>query len=47
MIGVPFIYGSTTAEVANSVVCGLALIALSLRRGGIRERYGSWQKMIT
>ena len=47
LIGVPFIYGSTTAEVANSVVCGLALIALSLRRGGIRERYGSWQKMIT
>jgi len=28
------------------VVLGSALIALSIRRGAIRERYGSWQRLI-
>ena len=45
LIGSSFIC-DTRAELFNSVVCGLALIALSLRRGAIHERYGTWQKMI-
>ena len=38
-----------SANTATTVVCGvlgLALIALSMRRGPIIERYGLWQRMI-
>lgn len=42
----PFFYDTSAIGIANSIVCGLALIALSFRRGPIKERYGSWQRMI-
>ena len=29
-----------------SLVCGGALVALSIRRGPIRERYGHWTRLI-
>jgi hypothetical protein len=29
-----------------SLVCGVALVALSIRRGPIRERYGAWTRLI-
>jgi nucleoside-diphosphate-sugar epimerase len=42
----PFIYEVDAAQLAASLACGVALIALSLRRGPIRQRYGSWQGCI-
>ena len=38
--------GATPAGLANTTVAGLALAALALRRGPVRERYGSWQRFI-
>lgn len=42
----PFLLEAGTAATVNSLVCGLALIALAIRRGPIRERYGSWTRFI-
>jgi len=42
----PFLLGAGTAATINSTVCGMSLIALSLRRGTIRQRYGIWQRWI-
>jgi len=42
----PFLCGADTAATLASLACGIALIALSLRRGPIRQRYGTWQKLI-
>ena len=42
----PFVAGAGTAHTVGSIVAGLLLIALSLRRGAIRERYGSWNRLI-
>ena len=41
-----FLAGATTGSTINDVVAGLALIALSLPRGPVQERYGSWQRYI-
>jgi nucleoside-diphosphate-sugar epimerase len=38
--------GYTATGLWASVAAGLALIALSLRRGPIRSRYGAWHRMI-
>jgi len=40
------IHGESTAQVVAGILCALALILLSLRRGPIRARYSSWQPMI-
>ncbi|MCA1661380.1 MAG: vitamin K epoxide reductase family protein, partial [Novosphingobium sp.] len=42
----PFVYDAATGQIVASLVSGAALIALSFRRGPIRERYGEWQKVI-
>jgi hypothetical protein len=42
----PFAYGADTMATAASLACGVALIALSMRRGPIRERYGAWTRVI-
>ena len=42
----PFLYEAGTAATVNSLACGLALIVLSIRRGPISERYGSWNRLI-
>jgi nucleoside-diphosphate-sugar epimerase len=42
----PFLLDAGTAATINSIVCGISLIALSLRRGPIRQRYGTWQPWI-
>jgi nucleoside-diphosphate-sugar epimerase len=42
----PFVYGAGAAATVASLACGAALIALSLRRGPIRERYGAWTRLI-
>jgi hypothetical protein len=38
--------GATTASTWNDVLAGVALIVLSLPRGSVGERYGSWQRFI-
>ena len=42
----PFMFAAGMAATIVSVVLGVALIALSLRRGLIRERYGNWEHWI-
>ncbi|WP_207796586.1 NAD-dependent epimerase/dehydratase family protein [Sphingomonas oleivorans] len=42
----PFVYEASGAAIAASIACGIGLIALSLRRGTITQRYAGWQKMI-
>ena len=42
----PFASGANMTATAASILCGAGLIALSLRRGAVKQRYGSWQKMI-
>jgi hypothetical protein len=38
----PFLYEAGTAAMIASLVCGLALMALSLPRGRIHREYGDW-----
>jgi hypothetical protein len=42
----PFLYGAGAPAMVASFASGGALIALSLRRGPIAERYGAWQRLI-
>ncbi|MBL0421511.1 NAD-dependent epimerase/dehydratase family protein [Ramlibacter sp. AW1] len=42
----PLFLAAGTTVAAVGVVLGVALVLLSLRRGPIRERYGSWQKLV-
>lgn len=42
----PFAFGAGTAATINSIVCGIALILLSRRRGPIRQSYGSWTRLV-
>jgi hypothetical protein len=42
----PFIYDASVTAATASLVCGAALMALSFRRGPIRQHYGSWQRLI-
>jgi hypothetical protein len=45
-VAMPFWHGAPTASVVNGIACGLALAALALPRGAIRNRYGAWQRWI-
>jgi nucleoside-diphosphate-sugar epimerase/uncharacterized membrane protein len=42
----PFAYDVGWTHALASLACGLALIALSVRRGPIGARYGSWDRLI-
>jgi hypothetical protein len=46
LIAAPFLFEATTGGMVNAIVCGVLLIALSVRRGPVKERYGSWDKLI-
>jgi nucleoside-diphosphate-sugar epimerase len=46
LLATPFLYDAGLGSTVNSIVCGLALVALSLRRGAIRQRYGGWTRFI-
>ena len=47
LLAAPWVLGgASTAAAAGDVAVGLALIALSLPRGAVRERYGSWDRYI-
>ena len=42
----PFAYAASWPATFASVVCGIALLALSVRRGRLRHSYGGWSKVI-
>jgi nucleoside-diphosphate-sugar epimerase len=42
----PFIHGATGGATAASLVCGVALIGLSLHRGRISREYGDWNRWL-
>jgi nucleoside-diphosphate-sugar epimerase/uncharacterized membrane protein len=42
----PFVYDAEGASIVASLACGVALIALCLRRGPIRRRYGDWNRRL-
>ena len=42
----PFAYGAGGLATLASLVCGAGLIGLSVRRGPVRNRYGSWSRVI-
>lgn len=46
LLATPFLFGAGTVATIASLICGIALILLSLRRGPIVQRYGSWQRLI-
>ena len=46
LLATPFAFGVDTTQTIASIACGLGLIVLSIRRGPVRSRYGSWQAMI-
>ena len=46
LIAAPFMFGGNLITIIVSIVLGLALIALSVRRGLIREHYGNWDRNI-
>lgn len=43
---VPFVYKADLLGTVAVVAAGITLIALSFRRGAIRERYGNWSKLL-
>jgi hypothetical protein len=42
----PFLYDAAPASLTASLISGVALILLSLRRGPISGRYGAWDRLI-
>lgn len=46
LLATPFAFGAGSVATAASLVCGIGLILLSLRRGPIMQRYGNWQPLI-
>lgn len=47
LLGTPFLFdGASTLGSASSILCGLALIALSVRRGQVQRQYGGWSRYI-
>ncbi|MFV3130887.1 vitamin K epoxide reductase family protein [Niveispirillum sp. KHB5.9] len=42
----PFLFGAGTAHGVANVIIGLWLIALSIRRGAVKGRYGGWDRYI-
>lgn len=46
LMAAPFMIAADITATIASVILGLGLIALSMRRGLIRERYGNWNRWI-
>jgi hypothetical protein len=42
---VPFVFYDDMIPAVVSVALGIGLIGLCIRRGPVRERYGTWQSM--
>ena len=46
LLATPFLFDAGSAHTIASIAAGLALMALSLGRGAVREHYGSWDRRI-
>ena len=46
LVALPLLMDGDGIATAYSLACGVALIALSIRRGPIRERYNAWNRLI-
>jgi hypothetical protein len=46
LMATPFMFPGDTVALLVSLVAGAALMALSIRRGSIHERYGAWDRVI-
>ena len=46
LMAAPLILGASVGTTVVSIVLGVALVVLSIRRGPIRERYGNWDRVI-
>lgn len=46
LLVVPFVYCASGAIMISEIACGLLLVFLSIRRGPVRNRYGTWNRMI-
>lgn len=46
LFATPFVHGADLVATVASMAAGAALVALSIRRGPIRERYGNWNRVI-
>jgi hypothetical protein len=46
LVGAPFMWDAGPLATVVTVALGVALAALSVRRGPIRERYGRWDRMV-
>jgi hypothetical protein len=46
VIAVPFIYGADVETTAFTVAAGVAIAALSVRRGAIHGRYAGWSRLL-
>jgi nucleoside-diphosphate-sugar epimerase len=46
LVVTPFVYDADLVATAARIVLGAALIALSVRRGPIRNRYGNWSRLL-
>lgn len=46
LIATPFLLETSGPSMINNLLCGVALIGLSARRGRIRERYGDWNRRL-
>lgn len=46
LLATSLIYDSGPVHMASNLSCGIALIGLCFRRGSVRWRYGSWQRLI-
>ena len=46
LMAASLVWGTDGVTTAVGLILGVALVTLSIRRGPIRERYGSWQRMI-
>jgi nucleoside-diphosphate-sugar epimerase/uncharacterized membrane protein len=46
LVVLAFVYDAHPASMWSSVACGLALAALSLRRGPVRQRYGDFDRLL-
>ena len=46
LFATPLIHGAGMTATVADIACGVALVALSVRRGPIREHYGSWSRMV-
>ena len=42
----PFAFDTSGMQTVGSLLCGLALIALSLRRGRVAAQYAGWNRYI-